>query len=71
MSTLGYSAFDPIFYLHHSNVDRLWAVWQKLQILRGLPYKVGECLSVYIDDDDGDDKDDDDDDNDCDSNSKT
>jgi tyrosinase len=22
------SAFDPIFWSHHSNVDRLWAVWQ-------------------------------------------
>ena len=41
MTTLHYSAFDPIFYLHHSSVDRLWAIWQKLQILRGLPYKVG------------------------------
>ncbi|MED5620956.1 tyrosinase family protein [Ideonella sp. BN130291] len=22
------SAFDPIFFLHHANVDRLWAMWQ-------------------------------------------
>jgi Common central domain of tyrosinase len=22
------SALDPIFYLHHANVDRLWAMWQ-------------------------------------------
>lgn len=22
------SAFDPIFWLHHSQVDRLWAMWQ-------------------------------------------
>ena len=41
MATLHYSAFDPIFYLHHSSVDRQWAIWQKLQMLRGLPYKVG------------------------------
>ena len=40
MTTLHYSAFDPIFYLHHSSVDRFWAIWQKLQMLRGLPYKV-------------------------------
>uniref|UniRef100_UPI003B98819F Hemocyanin n=1 Tax=Pomacea canaliculata TaxID=400727 RepID=UPI003B98819F len=39
LSTLHYSAFDPIFILHHSNVDRLWAIWQALQIKRGLPYK--------------------------------
>merc|ERR1712065_93914 len=22
---------DPIFYMHHANVDRLWHVWQKLE----------------------------------------
>ncbi|QRV97159.1 tyrosinase [Ceratobasidium sp. AG-Ba] len=24
------SAFDPIFHLHHCNVDRLWAFWQHI-----------------------------------------
>lgn len=24
------SSFDPIFYAHHANVDRLWQVWQGL-----------------------------------------
>jgi tyrosinase len=28
MSFLDYSAFDPIFWLHHTNVDRLFAMWQ-------------------------------------------
>ncbi|XJO76207.1 hypothetical protein BDV3_006766 [Batrachochytrium dendrobatidis] len=23
------SASDPIFYLHHMNIDRLWAIWQE------------------------------------------
>lgn len=23
------SAFDPIFFLHHANLDRLWAAWEK------------------------------------------
>ncbi len=27
MSDPGLAALDPIFYLHHSNIDRLWAVW--------------------------------------------
>ena len=30
------AAYDPIFYLHHSNVDRQYAFWQELQKLRGL-----------------------------------
>ncbi|KAF2278156.1 Di-copper centre-containing protein [Westerdykella ornata] len=25
-----YSAFDPVFMLHHANVDRLFAIWQSL-----------------------------------------
>ncbi|KAF4637552.1 hypothetical protein G7Y89_g521 [Cudoniella acicularis] len=30
MSELDYSAFDPVFWLHHVNVDRLFAIWQAL-----------------------------------------
>ncbi|KAH7312343.1 hypothetical protein B0I35DRAFT_356410 [Stachybotrys elegans] len=26
-----YSAFDPLFMLHHTNVDRLWAYWQAIR----------------------------------------
>jgi len=28
MSYPAVSPFDPIFYLHHCNIDRLWAMWQ-------------------------------------------
>lgn len=27
MSDPGLAALDPIFYLHHSNIDRMWAMW--------------------------------------------
>lgn len=30
MTAPTHTAFDPIFWGHHSNVDRLWAEWQKL-----------------------------------------
>jgi tyrosinase len=30
MVNAGVTAFDPIFWSHHSNVDRLWAMWQAL-----------------------------------------
>ena len=28
MGSVPSAAYDPIFYLHHANVDRLWAAWQ-------------------------------------------
>lgn len=28
MSGVPTAAYDPIFYLHHANIDRLWASWQ-------------------------------------------
>lgn len=43
MSSLGYTAYDPLFFIHHSNVDRLFAIWQELQKERGLPYDYSNC----------------------------
>jgi hypothetical protein len=28
MSSPAISPFDPMFYLHHCNIDRIWAMWQ-------------------------------------------
>ncbi|EPS45575.1 hypothetical protein H072_468 [Dactylellina haptotyla CBS 200.50] len=28
MNFLSYSAFEPVFWLHHANIDRLFAMWQ-------------------------------------------
>ncbi|XP_012938877.2 hemocyanin 2 [Aplysia californica] len=47
LSSLSYSAFDPIFFLHHSNVDRIWAIWTALQQYRGKPYKA-HCAQSYV-----------------------
>lgn len=30
MSYVPYAGFDPIFWLHHANVDRLFAIWQAI-----------------------------------------
>ena len=31
------SSVDPIFFLHHSNMDRLWDVWTRKQQALGMP----------------------------------
>jgi len=35
MVNAGRTAFDPIFWGHHSNVDRLWSEWQKRHVKTG------------------------------------
>jgi hypothetical protein len=30
MGAVSYSSNDPIFYLHHCNIDRLWQCWQSI-----------------------------------------
>ncbi|MFP5247085.1 MAG: tyrosinase family protein, partial [Thermoanaerobaculia bacterium] len=32
------SPVDPIFFLHHANMDRLWDIWTRKQKRLGLPY---------------------------------
>ncbi|KAK6338663.1 hypothetical protein TWF696_009474 [Orbilia brochopaga] len=30
MADISMAAFDPIFFLHHTNIDRLFAIWQEI-----------------------------------------
>ena len=31
---LDFASYDPVFFLHHANVDRIFAIWQQLQKYR-------------------------------------
>ncbi|KAJ6804389.1 polyphenol oxidase, chloroplastic [Iris pallida] len=35
MGTIYAAARDPVFYAHHANLDRLWALWRRLHGYRG------------------------------------
>lgn len=37
MSDPDTAALDPIFWLHHANIDRLWEVWKKIPTSLGAP----------------------------------
>jgi tyrosinase len=28
MGIVAFAAYDPIFWIHHCNIDRIWAIWQ-------------------------------------------
>ncbi|GBG82382.1 hypothetical protein CBR_g34758 [Chara braunii] len=30
MGDLAWAGYDPVFYAHHANVDRMWSVWRQL-----------------------------------------
>jgi tyrosinase len=59
MSDVYRAGFDPLFFVHHSNVDRWWRIWQlrhgdltiPLELLNialdPFPYTVRDVLSVY------------------------
>ena len=36
---------DPVFFLHHANVDRLWDLWQRRNGNRGYPSRLDDPLS--------------------------
>nr|WIF25331.1 hemocyanin-like 1 [Bulinus globosus] len=47
MNSLEYSAYDPLFYMHHSFLDKLWSLWMAMQEKRGKPYKA-HCAQSYV-----------------------
>ncbi|MDH5327017.1 MAG: tyrosinase family protein [Gammaproteobacteria bacterium] len=43
------SPVDPVFFLHHSNMDRLWDIWTRKQQNRQLPYlPTGADETLYM-----------------------
>jgi tyrosinase len=37
MGVVSTAAYDPIFYAHHCNIDRIWAIWQTIHGVDSVP----------------------------------
>ena len=48
MSLMDWSVNDPIFFLHHRNMDRLWAKWQKENPTIGFTYGLSGGMSSIL-----------------------
>jgi tyrosinase len=46
---LNTSPNDPIFFLNHCNVDRIWAIWQTLQVTEQYPLEINDRNNKRID----------------------
>ncbi len=53
MGNPDYAALDPIFWLHHCNIDRLWEVWRQLFPIAGDPNTAAWLHNVVFDMHDG------------------
>ncbi|KAF3905288.1 Tyrosinase [Orbilia brochopaga] len=68
MSYISYAAFEPLFWLHHNNIDRLLAMWQAANPGEESYLQPDDAAATFQrhivkdDDDDDDDEDDEDDD---------
>lgn len=47
MGSVSLAGFDPIFWLHHANVDRLWAIWQSSHPGALPPVEAGLSLDPF------------------------
>jgi hypothetical protein len=47
MNTMA-SPNDPVFFLHHANVDRLWESWQQVNGVTNMPTDIAQApLMVF------------------------
>lgn len=44
MGNVGYAAFDPVFWAHHTMIDRMWWLWQQQGRMNAVPFAGWEDL---------------------------
>jgi len=44
MGKLGYAAFDPLFWAHHTMIDRMWWLWQQQGRMNAVPVPGWESI---------------------------
>lgn len=46
MSDPNVAAYDPIFYPHHCNIDRIWAIWQVQHGVDNIPNHIKDIILI-------------------------
>jgi len=44
MGVVEFAAYDPIFWFHHCNVDRIWAIWQNQNGIDTIPPHLRDAI---------------------------
>ena len=48
MANIAWAAYDPLFFAHHTMIDRLWSMWQDIHGAPGpTPDMLGEALPPW------------------------
>ena len=49
MGTIAFAAYDPIFWAHHTMIDRLWRLWhQKHPNARVFAFGIGSSVNRFL-----------------------
>lgn len=48
MSNVAYSPYDPLFWVHHANIDRLWSAWVNAGNGRTMPASTDSYWTGYL-----------------------
>jgi tyrosinase len=44
MGIVPFAGYDPMFWIHHCNIDRIWAIWQTRNGIHNIPHHMDNVV---------------------------